>query len=138
MKHSLIPPPGTHRVFWIFAKHINHRLPKAQAAWFRILRHKQNVAQLLFPDFLHELRKICGACQVQCAARLASMPVSPGNYWPLPKLSQLYDPFVFAPVAHGVQLESVKKFDVLLQKSFQNKLEWKLSRTQLVPQWMVG
>src|SRR6202162_335439 len=137
MKYALIPAARTHRIFLVLAKHINHRLPKAQAARLCVLRHKQHITQLLFPDFLYEGRKIGGARQVQRAARLAAMPVSSRNYRPLPKLRQLHDPLVLAPVAHGVELESVEKFDVPLQKSFQNKLERKLSRPQLVPKRMV-
>src|SRR6266851_7903343 len=114
MKHPLIPAAGTHRMFRIVADRIEYGLHETDAEHLRILRHENDVTELLESDFVDEFRKTGGAGQVQVAAWLASMPVSAGNHRALPNGGQLYHTLIFSPGTHGIEFKGMNKFGVFL------------------------
>ena len=76
MEHPFIPAAGTRGIFRIIADRVDDGLYETDAEHFRILRHKDQMTELLASDFADEFGKTGGACQVQGAAGLASVPVS--------------------------------------------------------------
>src|ERR1700733_13789350 len=75
VEHSLIPAAGTYRMFRIIADRVDHGLHETDAKRLRVLRHKDDMTQMVAPDFADKFRKTRGLCQVQRAAGLASVAV---------------------------------------------------------------
>src|SRR5580693_3630787 len=114
VEHPLIPAAGAHGMFRIVANRVDYGLHETDAEQLRILRHEDDMTALLESDFGDEVGETRGACQVQVAARLASVAVSARDQRALPNSGQLNYAFIFIPTAHGVELEGMKELGVIL------------------------
>src|ERR1700692_1153455 len=95
VEHTLVPAAGTSGMFRIVAGRVDHGLHEADAEHFRILRHKDDMTELVAPDFVDEFGKTGGAGQIQSAAGLASMPVSARDQRSAPNGGQLHYTLIF-------------------------------------------
>src|SRR5579862_9039894 len=133
MEHTVIPAAGTRGMFRIVADSIDDGLHEANAKRLRILRHENDMTDLLAPDFIDKFGKTSGLCQIQYSAWLASVAVSPGDQRALPGSGQVNNFSVLRPVAHGVELEGMKECDVALQEQIEEAKKDPLLQAQLVP-----
>src|SRR5580704_11306100 len=76
MEDALVPTARARGMFRIVADRVDDGLHEANAQDLRILRHEDDMAELLESDFVNEFGEAGGAGQVQGATGFAAVPVS--------------------------------------------------------------